>query len=261
MLCIGISMVVAAAAAPLPASGSWVLERSPGICTIQQSYGTGPAETLLGLQQFVLADGASLLLVSPEAKAVAPHFGRLTLRLGAAMSTPRYDAWSIAEKHLRVTRFTIDSAAVQAFRSSATVAVETDDGLSIALQLDQTEAAFGMLGHCQDALVVEAGLDPSVMKRAATPAKLENGDNIVAVADYPVAALRANQQGTVIVVGTINVHGRVEHCRTIVSSGSAALDQKTCDIVTNRARYTPARDTAGVPVPSYMSKKVIWSIP
>lgn len=80
--------------------------------------------------------------------------------------------------------------------------------------------------------------------------------------DYPVAELAAGVEGVVranLVVGT---DGRVEDCRILASSGSDALDARTCEIFVARARFEPARDVDGNALRAAIdAPPVAWRIP
>jgi TonB family protein len=78
--------------------------------------------------------------------------------------------------------------------------------------------------------------------------------------DYPPRALRLEQQGRVKVRFAVAEDGTVEDCRVDVSSGHAELDEDTCDLVTIRFRYDPARDAAGRPIRSAASRSFQWQI-
>ena len=67
--------------------------------------------------------------------------------------------------------------------------------------------------------------------------------------DYPEAALRSEEQGTVRASLQVGANGRVTGCTVTQSSGSSALDRATCSIIRSRARYSPATDsTAGMDI-------------
>ena len=78
--------------------------------------------------------------------------------------------------------------------------------------------------------------------------------------DYPSAARRAEQQGTVRVSYTVGPDGRVTGCRVVQSSGSSSLDSTTCRIFERRFRYSPARNSAGAAVPQTLSQSVRWQL-
>jgi periplasmic protein TonB len=80
--------------------------------------------------------------------------------------------------------------------------------------------------------------------------------------DYPAAALRNEEQGSVGISFNINAEGRVENCQVTSSSGSRTLDDTTCRLVSRRGRYSPALDASGRPVPGgRKSLRFRWQIP
>ena len=85
-------------------------------------------------------------------------------------------------------------------------------------------------------------------------------ETYLSVSDYPPAAFKEGREGTVEFEVTINVRGRVRGCRIVQSSGHSDLDEATCRLMTERARFEPARDAAGNPVEDKYSRKITWRI-
>ena len=79
--------------------------------------------------------------------------------------------------------------------------------------------------------------------------------------DYPVAALRRDEEGLVAVDVEVTPGGQVGACRVTQSSSSATLDAATCAIITRRARYRPARDESGVAVTGSDKVRIKWVLP
>ena len=79
--------------------------------------------------------------------------------------------------------------------------------------------------------------------------------------DYPPGALRGEHQGLVRFHLEIGTDGRVSDCTIRGSSGSSYLDEGTCRILRRRARFTPARDSEGHPVPDARDGEVTWRLP
>jgi TonB family protein len=75
-----------------------------------------------------------------------------------------------------------------------------------------------------------------------------NAEHIMTAADYPTAALQAGDYGVVSIHLQVAADGRVSQCEVTESSGSAPLDQVTCNIALRRARFAPARDAAGLAI-------------
>jgi TonB family protein len=76
--------------------------------------------------------------------------------------------------------------------------------------------------------------------------------------DYPGTAMREDQTGAVWFRIEVDAAGAVSRCSVIASSGSPVLDAATCRLLSQRARFRPALDAAGSPVPAHMVSAVSW---
>jgi protein TonB len=79
--------------------------------------------------------------------------------------------------------------------------------------------------------------------------------------DYPVEALRRDEQGKVDFRLDVGKDGRVTRCTVTASSGSASLDSATCRLVAERARFQPKLDARGRPVRARYVSHLKWVIP
>ncbi len=102
-------------------------------------------------------------------------------------------------------------------------------------------------------------VNPVVIVEKASPAG--NPGIWIMASDYPAKALSAKHQGTTRFDLTIHPAGYVAECRIVQSSGYAELDDATCDLITKRARFNPARDAKAMPVGGTYSNQVRWQIP
>jgi TonB family protein len=78
--------------------------------------------------------------------------------------------------------------------------------------------------------------------------------------DYPEAAARAGQQGTVAWELAVDAGGGVTGCTITAGSGSAVLDAETCRLLMGRARFLPARDGSGAPEASTARGRMTWRL-
>lgn len=92
-------------------------------------------------------------------------------------------------------------------------------------------------------------------RAADSPARWVSSD------DYPPPAIRAGEQGAVGVAFTVDVWGRATDCTVVTSSRSRILDDATCRLIEERARYTPARDGAGAAMESRQTLRFRWVLP
>ncbi len=84
--------------------------------------------------------------------------------------------------------------------------------------------------------------------------------SLVTREDYPVEARRAHIEGIAEFILGVGANGRVTDCTIVRTSGSAALDSATCRLMTSRARFIPASDPEGRPVPDSYRGSIVWRI-
>ena len=118
--------------------------------------------------------------------------------------------------------------------------------------------AAGLAGPDAPAIVAPAA--PRATAGAPARAKA-NLASYVTDGDYPDSAIRAGEQGRVRFLLDVGVDGLVTGCTILESSGSPILDSTTCRIMRARARFTPARNSKGVPVRDRVSAAMRWVLP
>src|SRR5687768_2695611 len=96
---------------------------------------------------------------------------------------------------------------------------------------------------------------------AAAPQERRPLQSLISPDDYPASALANREAGRVEFRLDVGPNGRVHGCTITRSSGSSALDSATCMILRRRARYTPARDSNGMPVGYSVEDGVEWRLP
>ncbi len=79
--------------------------------------------------------------------------------------------------------------------------------------------------------------------------------------DYPAPAMRARQQGVVEFTLDVDADGCATACRIDRSSGYPILDNTTCSLLVRRARFRPAEDDKGRPIPATWSSQFKWVLP
>lgn len=103
---------------------------------------------------------------------------------------------------------------------------------------------------------------PPEPTRTVKPARARaNLASYVSDEDYPNSAVRNEEQGTTRFRLGVGPDGRVSECSVIGSSGSSALDSATCRLMKQRARFTPARNSAGDPTSDSVTSAIRWVLP
>src|ERR1051325_7755637 len=65
---------------------------------------------------------------------------------------------------------------------------------------------------------------------------------LISIDDYPSAALQRGEQGAAYFQVVITPEGGVDSCTILLSTGYKDVDDRTCEIITKRARFSPAKD-------------------
>ena len=68
-------------------------------------------------------------------------------------------------------------------------------------------------------------------------------------------------EGAVRFAVTVSPQGRVTACTILESSGDPRLDRESCQFLTRRARFDPARNDDGTPVEGRWESRITWKIP
>ena len=117
----------------------------------------------------------------------------------------------------------------------------------------QLLAAFALLIVGANGSVASA---PATSAQAAQPVAPLAG--YITSDDYPIDALRKEEQGTVEFLLTIGVDGAPTDCVVTNSSGSSSLDSASCRIMMERARFQPAKNAAGKATVGTYTSRITW---
>ena len=103
---------------------------------------------------------------------------------------------------------------------------------------------------------------------AAAAAAPDNGQSIRAsqngefiAAHYPPGALKRGEQGKVAFRLTVEPSGSIGACDVTASSGFAALDNETCEMMVSFAKMDPIRNMDGRAIRATQSGFIVWRLP
>jgi protein TonB len=83
----------------------------------------------------------------------------------------------------------------------------------------------------------------------------------VTTRDYKRMWINREMTGTGRFAFSVAENGRVSDCRVVSSTGHSALDDATCRLVSNRARFDAARDSNGEKVAGNFTTSIRWELP
>ena len=93
------------------------------------------------------------------------------------------------------------------------------------------------------------------------PAPKDPPHGWIQTGDYPPLAVKNGESGTTRFTLSVDAKGTVTNCVVVSTSGSAALDRTTCDLIRARAKFNPALDGAGKPVAGSYTNQTRWILP
>lgn len=99
---------------------------------------------------------------------------------------------------------------------------------------------------------------PETVRSPPTP--IDDPGTWVRDVDYPLEALHNDIAGVVAFKLRIDERGVPVNC-DVTQSAHPILDQATCDLLLERARFRPAEGPKGQPVSSHWSSRIDWRIP
>lgn len=274
-----VALALAGAQAPILYDGSvegWQVFGERGFCLMQAEFEGG---TTLAMSARADRQGVFFHVKNPAWKSI-----RADQELKLDVEMDRRGEWPVTAKGVEGGAgfiFERDEATnadgdnfVAEFALSRTMRIVRGGIPVAALSLKGTRAATLALFECRARLRSAPDFDPFADPAGAvrTPPPPAAGGAIAGSAaglpplfsdaDYPPSALRAGEQGTVRYRLDIGADGRVSACTITASSGSAALDSATCRLLRFRARFKPARDSAGRAVAANPVEGAIhWRLP
>lgn len=102
---------------------------------------------------------------------------------------------------------------------------------------------------------------PELFDRAVPARSVQPLASYVTSDDYPALAIRAGEQGLVEFALRVGADGRPAGCSVLNQSRSVALEVATCQLLTSRARFEPARDKSGQAVEAAVRGRIKWVLP
>ena len=254
---------IMAAAAVMPASaadiwvpaGKWGQVSEPASCTVARTFRTASEEVTIGFAADPPSPKFRLLVITRDTA-----FSGGEIRITAPGVTPLsgpVGLKGLTKSGAKLWAGAFDRDALPGLLGAPCITI---DGAkkSWDLPLEGGAAVVNAVTSCEADLVRSWKVDPAELANKVPPADMAGW---ITADDYPPAAIRAREQGTVTILWRIEASGKVEDCRIIASSGSATLDAASCNLIRSRAHYKPAVDANGKAAPAWARVSFAWVLP
>lgn len=229
----------------------WTVDYRDSSCLATRKFGDKAHPVTFAFESLVGEVGGTFFLIT-NGTSRGPRDGkaRITLDSGPTLSVP----WvSIpANTSTRVFRMRGEQSFWAALTNATSMHVEGIEGPPFTLAVGTIAKVSKSVKACGDDLLRSWGADPDALASAPSGKAVE----WIRADDYPAAAIKAKQHGTVKTVSTVGPDGVPTSCRVVVSSRYPLLDNASCSVIMARARF----ETATTPV-RYFVRQIIWSLP
>jgi len=247
-------------APPLNLAGKWTVDELPSGCRASQTFGAKGDKTFWIVDR-PITDNHLLGVVLPNPIKVSYNDPvRVTLDPSGLELRGRavgFDPYGGRPTTLAVY---VDAGALSNDAVSA-IRVVTKKETIAYLSISHLPELVVALKACKRALLSKFSVNLTEQAFVATPPKsLSDEASWFSADDYPPDLWREGVQGTVAGRFRVMKDGSATDCVVVFSSGNAALDRRTCALVLNRARYSPALSKEGRPVPSAQIFSAHWSL-
>jgi TonB family protein len=231
------------------------------MCIVGRDFGTGDQLVTLGFRPYPLGEKVRIALWIP-ATGKKFTWGKAELALDEQTPVEEYfDQGPVPIKGKHLIQIDIERSKIETLHAAKLLHIRTEKR-NWSFKLGNVAGAMKALQGCENDLLVKWGMDPAVLASIETSAFHPFGlESIFRTSDYPRVAMSRNEQGTAGVRYWIGTNGKVSDCRVVETSGSALLDQQTCDVIIRRARYFPARVKSGESVASIGFQRIRWELP
>ena len=266
----------------LKPAGNWNVDYGDDVCSLNREFGTEAEKHVLSLRQYGPSESAGMTVGGRSYRRFNSR-ARTTIRFAADKegfeSRPftgkieRYGP-AVIFSGIDVSKGNMtggpddpaeSAPAMQLLDVSAGAAVrfiELQQGAQIVrLDTGPMAEAFKVMNDCTTSLVKSWGLDPERLRTAQNGPRWLNQEALVRriVETYPGGALIAGEQGIMRMRVVVNAQGGVDSCTIIKATNTSSLESPACEVM-KRAQFDPARDAAGVPMPSYFATSIIYQI-
>jgi TonB family protein len=251
-----IAMQAATPAGALAPSSQWLVDPVNRACELVRTFGPDPATTLM-MRSMPTDTGSQVRLVGPR---LPERIKKATLRNEAtgaettvsAAASPGPDGMRVLDMNR------VDNRFLAGLKAGGAITV-MDGGDKVAtLELRSFDAAWGALDQCNADLLKQWGVDPAAIAQLkALPEPTGRANEWVQWKDFPPAAF--GKQGASTIRYVVGQDGRVHDCAIAESSGTPLLDETSCKLFAQRARYKPAVGANGAPTEATIVQTVSWT--
>lgn len=258
---------VGAEAAPLQPTSPWNVNYTATSCDAKRRFG----DVALVVTPAPLGETMRVMIEMPgEMRRARQYPARVMVGDGTGGEVATALLFPLSRKGLRGIYAVLPKATVERALANGELRLMLGRGTSRSkvtftiadahLSLGKTGALGKALSTCLADLQKHWGMTDGKLPEPAVPgSSIGSVTGIFRSDDYPEDAMDAGQSGTAQYLLMIGRQGEVMDCVIRQSSGIASLDAMGCQVIRERAKFSPAKDSAGKAiVGSVLTPTIRW---
>lgn len=243
----------------LAPSGQWAVEYGKDMCVLSRPFGEGKQRVIFSLKPAPNSDQARIMLIR-QAGREDPLAGKAEVRFSDGSVPAWSQGKSATAKGIGLTSIDLPRSSLAPLEKGGSISIRFGRKTDLTLTPRDMSSAVKAWAKCEADLLKTWGMDETAQAAMASiPYRTDKG-SLFNSDDYPDRLLNRGVQGTVGALLTVDAQGNVADCRAVEPSGTPELDQHTCRIFRQRARYQPAVDRDGKPMAALAFQRVNWMI-
>lgn len=254
-------MFVAPAGADLPApraTGPWTINGGDNRCFATRNFNINGDDVALGLEPSPTGSGTSFFLLKKHAlKTLDVQEAKVGIGAGVPTTARWVGAPVPGVRDFSKYTLSLDRNEYRELIRTGLLSIDGKDGRA-RYALSGLASVDRKLSECGVLLLASWGLSERDQQRIAQFPKVSTSG--LRDKDYPDRAVERGAVGSTELLLTISPEGVPIDCRPIRATGHKDLDQKTCEVLRKKGRFTPAVDRAGQPMQSPIVFSVAWRV-
>ena len=264
--------------APLKREGRWLMDYADSTCHLSAAFGTGNDKIIARFSQagpdepFRLSlfgkrlyDGAAALTRAQITFLPSNVQSEWRRGLNDSISLsggklPALNVEGVRLDNLNASgpdQRTLPAVTPEIEKSVHTLLVRRNAG-SFALNLETMGPPMAAMRKCADELVRQWGFDPQELKSRQSRAQPLNVRNWLDPRNYPKSLSNKNLAATVAFRLMIDATGTPTDCIVQEATSPPEVGPETCKMLMRTAKFQPARDKDGTPVPDFFASRASW---
>jgi TonB family protein len=257
-----VSAGVLATATPLEPTARWVVDFAEQQCVASRTYKGEDGEVTLAFRQSPYDDITQLYIITLGKASKWTEQLDARVAVGGAEPVRTFLLRSAAGKGKDariVHKLNLSPEQRGALATAEAITLTASGAVSGHFRLSKMPDIAKLLDECTHDLrtywnMGEASATVAVPAKPRTDVRL-----LFSSADYPSDALAYGQEGSAVLMLLIDETGAMKSCQVVRAEGAPVFDAMGCQVLLDRAKFSPALDIRGKPMRSvYTSPRVVF---